>query len=90
MRIELKKFGRVLISRPDGREAYLAAQAYVLPKKDIPEKIEVDFVGVLVLGPSWADEFLTPLKEKYGERVIFENSENASVKATLETIFSED
>ena len=50
----------------------------------------MDFAGVLVLGPSWADEFLTPLKEKYGERVIFENSENASVKATLETIFSED
>ena len=30
MRIELKKFGEILISRPAGREAYLAMQAYIL------------------------------------------------------------
>ena len=87
MRLELKKFGTILISRPDGREAWLAAQAYSLPAIDSSEKIEVDFSDVLVLAPSWADEFLTPLKEKYGEQVIFLKSENATVKATLETIF---
>lgn len=88
MRLELKKFGTILISRPDGREAWLAAQAYSLPAIDSSEKIEVDFSDVLVLGPSWADEFLTPLKEKYGDKVVFLKNDNATVKATMETIFA--
>ena len=83
MTIQLKKFGEMLISRPAGREAYLAAQAYTLPKND--EKIVVDFAGVAVLSPSWADEFLTPLKEKYSQ-VEYRNTNNSSVKATLAII----
>ena len=73
----------MLISRPAGREAYLAAQAYLLPKKN--EKILVDFEDVKVLSPSWADEFLTPLKQKYSQ-VKYLHTQNASVKATLEII----
>lgn len=83
MTIQLKKFGEMLISRPAGREAWLAARAYLLPKKG--EDIVVDFAGVLVLSPSWADEFLTPLKNKY-PRVSYINTKNASVKATMEVI----
>ncbi len=83
MTIKLKQFGEMLISRPAGRESWLAAKAYLLPKKD--EKILVDFEGVLVLAPSWADEFLTPLKEKYSQ-VKYSHTDNASVKATLEII----
>lgn len=83
MIIKLKQFSEMLISRPAGREAFLVAQAYILPKKD--EKIVVDFEGVKVLSPSWADEFLTLLKEKYSE-VEYINTQNASVKATLEII----
>lgn len=85
MKIELKKFGVMLISRPAGREAWLAAQAYTLPK-DTTEKIEVDFSGVAVLSPSWADEFITKLEEQYPGRVTLLPSDNLSVKATLETI----
>lgn len=81
--IKLKQFGEMLLSRPAGREAWLVALAYSLPKND--EKIEVNFDGVLVLSPSWADEFLTPLKEKY-TKVEYNNTTNASVKATLEII----
>ncbi|TSC93128.1 MAG: Uncharacterized protein CEN89_243 [Candidatus Berkelbacteria bacterium Licking1014_7] len=83
MTIKLKQFGEMLISRPAGREAFLAAQAYTLPKEN--EKITIDFNGVLVLSPSWADEFLTPLKEKY-KKVEYLNTQNASVKATLELL----
>lgn len=85
MRIELKKFGTVLTSRPAGKEAYLAAKAYVLPKDKL-EKIEIDFAGVQVLAPSWADEFLTPLMAEYPELVSLLPTDNASVKATLEII----
>lgn len=82
-KIALKQFGEFLISRPAGREAWQAAVAYTLPKGD--EAIEVDFAGVQVLAPSWADEFLTPLREKFSD-VYYLNADNASVKATLETI----
>jgi len=82
-KIKLKQFGEMLLSRPAGKEAWLVAQAYSLPKKD--EKIVVDFDGVLVLSPSWADEFITKLKEKY-TRVELINTSNASVKASLEII----
>lgn len=81
--IKLKQFGEMLLSRPAGREAWLAALAYTLPKNN--EAIEVDFDGVLVLSPSWADEFLTKLKENYTS-VEYKNTSNASVKATLEII----
>jgi len=85
MRIELKKFGDILTSRPAGREAYLSARAYLLPK-DKNEKVEVDFGGVSVLSPSWADEFLSPIKIDFGENLILLPSDNSSVKATLEML----
>lgn len=85
MKIELKKFGTILTSRPAGKDAYLSAKAYLLPS-DKNEKIEIDFSGVAVLTPSWADEFITPLKKGYGERVVFLQNNNSSIRATLEII----
>lgn len=85
MRIELKKFGTILTSRPAGKEAYLAAKAYSLPR-DEKEKIEIDFSGVEVLTPSWADEFITPLLAEFPGRVILLPTDNASIKAALEII----
>ncbi|MDP2934088.1 MAG: DUF4325 domain-containing protein, partial [bacterium] len=85
MKIKLKKFGQVLSSRPAGREAWLTAQAYILPKTKTA-KIEIDFDGVLVLSPSWADEFITPLRKKYGKIISFLPNKNSTVKATLEII----
>jgi len=46
MKIELKKFGEILISRPAGREAYLLKGIL------LEEEIEIDFNGVKVLAPS--------------------------------------
>lgn len=84
MVIALKKFGEFLISRPAGREAYLAAKAYSFPQKK--EAIVVDFDGVKGITPSWADEFLTPLQRDFPGKVSFVNTENPSVKATLEIL----
>lgn len=85
MKLTLMKFGSVLTSRPAGKEAYLAAKAYSLPKNN-DEKIEVDFSGVEVLAPSWADEFITPLLKEFQNRVILLPADNSSVKASLEII----
>ena len=82
MIIELKKFGTTLVSRPSGKEAWLAFQP---TRKDVvdTEEVIVDFKDVLVLTPSWTDEFLTPLRSRYEDRVKLVNTDNASIKATL-------
>ncbi|MFA5010044.1 MAG: STAS-like domain-containing protein [Patescibacteria group bacterium] len=83
MKIILNKFGTTLSSRPAGREAFLVVESLLqnLPES---EKIELDFAGVAVLTPSWADEVITPLIAKYGrEKVVLEPSTNASVVTTL-------
>lgn len=84
MRLEIKKFGDILISRPAGREAYLVMLSYL--SKDIKknEKIIIDFAGVKVLTPSWADEVITKLAENYS--VSVENTSNPSVQETLKTL----
>lgn len=81
MKIYIKKFGITLVSRPAGKEAWLAFQPVLNEVKE-GEKITVDFEGVIVFTPSWADEFLTPLKQKF-KQVKLINTNNPSVKATL-------
>lgn len=85
MKIELKKFGATLLSRQTGREAFLALQPFL---KDVKENeiVEVDFDGVLTFAPSWGDEFLTPLLNTYGERLILKGTSNLSVQATIEML----
>lgn len=85
MRIELQKFGEMLISRPAGREAFLALSAYQTRDLDKSEPIEIDFTGVKVLTPSWADEVVTKLAEQF-TKVSLVNTENSSVQATLKTL----
>ena len=85
MIIELKKFGTTLTSRPTGKEAALALQPSLRDVK-AGEVVEVDFTGVLTFSPSWGDEFLTPLLNTYGERLVLKNTINPSVKATLEIL----
>lgn len=82
MIIELKKFGTTLVSRPSGKEAWFAFQP-TLYEVSNTEDVIVDFKDVLVLAPSWADEFLTPLRSRFKNKVILTNTDNASVKATL-------
>jgi len=85
MIIELKKFGTTLVSRPSGKEAWLAFQPTL---NDVPknEGVIVDFDGVFVLTPSWADEFLTPLLTRFKGSVKLRNTGNASIKATMEIL----
>ena len=85
MRIELKKFGNMLISRPAGREAWLIMQSSLIKNLDKNELIEIDFTGVEVLTPSWADETITNLVEKF-KNIKLLNTENESVQATLKTL----
>lgn len=87
MIIQLNKFGITLVSRPSGKEAWLAFQPTINTISE-SEEVIVDFEGVVVLTPSWADEFLTPLHSRFNKRVKLINTNNASVTATLETLNS--
>lgn len=85
MRIKLKKFGTTLISRQNGREAFAAFQPQ-LTNLGEKENLELDFDGVITFAPSWGDEFLSPLLKLYGSRLTLTNTDNPSVKATLELL----
>jgi hypothetical protein len=86
MKIDISKYGTTLISRPAGREAYLSARAYSIPKEG-DDPIELDFSKINVLTPSWADEFVSGLKNAYGAgRIKVIEGDNLSVKTTFETL----
>ncbi len=82
MKIQIQQFGDFLVSRPAGREAFLAFKAYSSPQT-ATETIELDFANILVLAPSWADEFLTGLKTEFKNPIVCLPSQNASVVETL-------
>jgi hypothetical protein len=84
MNIELKKFGNLLTSRQSGKES-LAAISPQLPKSN-NEKIVIDFLDVTTFSPSWGDEFLSPLQQKYQDNLFLKNTDNPSVKATIEIL----
>jgi hypothetical protein len=85
MVINLNKFGATLISRPAGKEASLAFKPTLREVKS-DEKIEIDFTGVEVLAPSWADEFLTPIFNSFGDKVSLKNTQNSSVVESLKIL----
>jgi len=82
MKLQLEKFGKTLISRELGSEAFKAFQV-TLRELSKDEELEIDFSGVLTLSPSWADEFLSPLLNQLGDKLILLPSDNLSVYATL-------
>lgn len=63
------KFGKILNSRPAGREAALRAKQ-IINGVDDSEEITLDFSQVEVLTPSFADEFTKGLKEIYPNKKI--------------------
>ncbi len=85
MKVEIKKFGEILTSRPAGRDAALTIKSYF--KIGSNEKIELDFTDVLAVAPSWLDEVLSALYAEFGrDRVVCLPTENVSVIESLKAI----
>lgn len=82
MRIELKKISPSLMSRQAGKEALLALRPQLNELK-AEDTIEIEFEGVTTFSPSWGDEFLTPLLEEYGDRLILHTTNNLSVTDSI-------
>ena len=88
MNLSVSKFGEVLMSRPAGKEAFAMANAYIFSVLKPEEKIELDFEGVKVLTPSWADEFITGIKNSFSNEIKFLNTDNESVEASLKVVLN--
>jgi len=86
MTVSMVKFGDILISRPAGREAFLAAKAYLFTATTGLDTIILDFKGVKVLAPSWGDEFITGLRSLYQNRIEAANIDSPAVKAALRVV----
>ena len=85
MVIFLKKFGTTLTGRQFGKESFSAFSPSLKGIKN-GEMVEVDFLGVITFTPSWGDEFLSPLLDKFKDRLVLKNTENLSVQATLKLL----
>lgn len=85
MKLELKKFGITLVSRQAGKEAFTAFQS-ALKEIGTGDNLEIDFGGIVTFSPSWGDEFLTPLLNQLGDRLILLPTDNPSIKATIKLL----
>jgi len=85
MTIFLRKFGTTLNGRQFGKESFAAFKPSLRSIKN-DEKITVDFEGVITFTPSWGDEFLGPLINRFGQRLVLKKTENLSVQATLKLL----
>lgn len=81
MTIQIKRFGNILTSRVEGREAALLLLANDL-RTAAPE-ITLDFEGVMVMTPSWLGEFVNTLETKIAN-ILYAPSANESVKASVQ------
>lgn len=88
MIVSMIKFGDILISRPAGRESFLAAKSCLFTKPSEDEPFVLDFKVVKVLAPSWGDEFVTGLKSLYNNYIEASNIESPAVEAVLQVILA--
>jgi sugar/nucleoside kinase (ribokinase family) len=86
MNIQISDFGDVLVSRPAGKEAFLGAKAYIFGNVASSDTFVLDFSGVKVLAPSWADEFISGIRSVFPNHIEFVHTENPSVSASLKTV----
>ena len=87
MIIQMSKFNTVLNGRPAAKEAALRIQQIVNGSTD-KEDIILDFSGVEVLTPSYADELLEALKGKYGAEKIKIINTAPTVSETVQAVSS--
>jgi len=85
MTIFLRKFGTTLNGRQFGRESFAAFESSLRKVKN-NEEVIVDFEGVVTFTPSWGDEFLSPLFNRFGKCLILKNTDNLSVQFTLKLL----
>jgi len=84
--LEMKKFGKILNSRPAGQEALMRARQLINGSEE--NTIILDLTSVDVLTPSFADEFINGLKNQYTiKKVEIRGAEgNLLIQETLKAL----
>ena len=85
MIIQMSKFNTVLNGRPAAKEAVLRIFQIVNGSAD-REDVVIDFVGVEVLTPSYADELLRSLRERYGTKKVKIINTSLSISETIKMV----
>ncbi len=87
--LQISKYGQFLTSRPEGREAALAAWAY---HENLHKSSEVnfDFTGVIVLTPSWLSEFVNTLRDHGIKKINYQAEQNLSVQRSIQTVCDDE
>ena len=85
MVIQMSKFSTVLNGRPAAKEAALRIQQIINGSAD-KEDVVLDFSGVEVLTPSYADELLKALKGKYTPDKVKVINTSQTVSETIQAI----
>ena len=88
MRLLVVKYGEILSSRIEGREAALGALAYEQGLREA-HSLELDFAGVKVMTPSWLGDFVQTLQSETNLKIHFTNTTNPTVLASIEAIDEE-
>lgn len=81
----MSKFNTVLNGRPAGREAFLRLQQIINGSAE-KEDIVLDFINVEVLTPSYADELLKSLRDKYGSDKVKIVNTTPAVTETIQAV----
>lgn len=85
MIIQMSKFNTVLNGRPAAREAFLRLQQIINGSAE-KEDITLDFINVEVLTPSYADELLKALRDKYGSDKVKITNTTPAVAETVQAV----
>jgi len=85
MTIQMLKFNTVLNGRPSAKEAASRIQQIVNGSAE-SEDVVLDFAGVEVLTPSYADELLRALREKYGGNKVEIINTSKAVAETIRAV----
>ncbi|MFZ2189344.1 MAG: DUF4325 domain-containing protein [Candidatus Magasanikiibacteriota bacterium] len=86
IKINLKEFGIHLSDRESAKRSLLFIKMRYKKIIDNVNKIEINFEDIKVLGPGWADEFISNLSKEYPGKIVLLPSNNASIKASLQFI----
>lgn len=81
----MSKFNTVLNGRPSAREAFLRMQQIINGSAE-REDVILDFERVEVLTPSYADELLKSLENKYGPQKIKIINVSPAVSETIQAV----
>lgn len=80
----MRNFGEKLDSRSAGREAWMAIQPR-LREITTDETVTLDFAGVALLTPSFADECVTLFVNGFPGRIVLAHTQdNITVRKTLQ------